>query len=109
MSRQARQRRRRRSRAGPARMLLIAGGVAVTALLIGVVAAVGYVLDVARSAPSLASLHPIVTGGSSQVFAADGTRLGYIQSDELRSPVSWEQIPAELKNATVAIEDQRFY
>jgi penicillin-binding protein 1A len=109
MSRQARQRRRRRSRAGPARLLLIAGGVAVTALLIGVVAAVGYVLDVARSAPSLGSLHPIVTGGSSQVFAADGTRLGYIQSDELRSPVSWEQIPAELKNATVAIEDQRFY
>ena len=109
MSRQARQRRRRHNRAGPARILLVGGGVIVTALIVGAIAAVAFVLDVARSAPSLASLHPIVTGGSSQVFAADGTRLGYIQSDELRSPVSWEQIPANLRNATVAIEDQRFY
>src|SRR6266566_1777401 len=109
MSRQARQRRRRRYRAGPTRILLVGGGVALTGLLVGVITAVGYVLDVSHSAPRLASLHPIVSGGSSQVFAADGTRLGYIQSDELRSPVSWEQIPADLRNATVAIEDQRFY
>ncbi len=43
------------------------------------------------------------------MFAADGTRLGFIQSDELRTPVGWSEIPADLKNATVAIEDQRFY
>ncbi len=43
------------------------------------------------------------------MFAADGTPLGYIQSDELRSPVGWSEIPGDLKNATVAIEDQRFY
>jgi len=48
-------------------------------------------------------------GGSSQVYAADGTRLGFIQSDQLRTPVSWSDIPANLRNATVAIEDQRFY
>ena len=109
MSLHARQRRRRHNRAGPARILLVGGGVVLAGLLVGVIAAVAYVLDIARSAPPLGSLHPIVTGGSSQVFAADGTRLGYIQSDELRSPVSWDQIPAELRNATVAIEDQRFY
>ena len=93
MSRQARQRRRRHNRAGPARILLVGGGVALAALLVGVIATVGYVLDVARSAPSLTSLHPSVSGGSSQVLASDGTRLGFIQSDELRSPVSWDQIP----------------
>src|SRR5256886_2958882 len=103
------QRRRSQIRAGPARILLVGGGVFLAGLLVGVIAAVAYVLDIARSAPPLGSLHPIVTGGSSQVFAADGTRLGYIQSDELRSPVSWDQIPAELRNATVAIEDQRSY
>ena len=43
------------------------------------------------------------------MFAANGTRLGFIQSDELRTPVSWSEIPTNLKNATVAIEDQRFY
>jgi penicillin-binding protein 1A len=109
MSRQARQRRRRHHRAGPARLILIGGGVAAVAILIGVVAAVGYVLNVADSAPAIGSLRPILTGGSSQVFAADGTRLGYIQSDVLRSPVSWGQMPEDLRNATVAIEDQRFY
>ena len=51
----------------------------------------------------------IVDGASSQVFAANGTRLGFIQSDELRSPIGWSEIPANLRNATVAIEDQRFY
>jgi penicillin-binding protein 1A len=79
------------------------------ALILGVMAAVGYVLSVARSAPAIRTLHPILGGGSSQVFAADGTRLGFIQSDELRTPVSWGEIPGDLKNATVAIEDQRFY
>jgi penicillin-binding protein 1A len=109
MSRQARQRRRRHNRAGPARIILIGGGVSAVAIIIAVIAAVGYVLNVAQSAPAIQSLRPILTGGSSQVFAADGTRLGYIQSDQLRSPVSWSEMPEDLKNATVAIEDQRFY
>ena len=109
MSRQARQRRRRHHRAGPARILLVGGGVLATMLVLGAIAAVGYVLHVAGTAPALASLHPILSDGSSQVFAADGTRLGFIQSDDLRSPVGWNEIPADLKNATVAIEDQRFY
>src|SRR5437763_2022644 len=109
MSRQARQRRLRRNRAGPARLLLIAGGVALVALVAGGIAAVGYVLDVKRSAPSLDSLHPRLQGGSSQVFAADGARLGYLPSDELRTPVGWSQMTEDLKLATVAIEDQRFY
>ncbi|HEY3865793.1 MAG TPA: transglycosylase domain-containing protein [Solirubrobacteraceae bacterium] len=109
MSRQARQRRRRHHRAGPARIFLIGGGVLATTLVLGAIAAVGYVLHVAGTAPALASLHPILSDGSSQVYAADGTRRGFIQSDDLRSPVGWSEIPAELKNATVAIEDQRFY
>jgi len=78
-------------------------------LVLGAIAAVGYVLHVAGTAPALATLHPILSNGSSQVFAADGTRLGFIQSDEVRSPVGWKEIPTNLKNATVAIEDQRFY
>jgi penicillin-binding protein 1A len=109
MSRQARQRRRRHHRAGPARLLLIGGGVIATSLAIGAIAAVAYVLHVADNAPKLASLHPLLGVGSSQVFAADGTRLGFIRANDLRSPVSWDEIPADLKNATVAIEDQRFY
>ena len=109
MSRQARQRRRRRNRSGPSRFVFIGlSGLAGT-LLIGALAAVGYVLSVAQSAPTLASLTPTLAGATSQVYAANGTRLGFIQSDVLRSPITSAQMPTDLRNATVAIEDQRFY
>ncbi len=109
MSRPARQRRHRHNRAGPTRILLVGGGVLATALILGAIAAVAYVLSVAQSAPAISSLRPLVGGGSSQVFASDGTRLGFIQADQLRSPISWSEIPTDLKDATIAIEDQRFY
>ena len=109
MSRQARQRRRRHHGGGGARFALIAGGTVLTAVIVAVIVAVAYVLNVAASATPPNRLHPLVTGGSSQVFASDGTRLGFIQSDELRTPVGWNAITTNLKNATVAIEDQRFY
>jgi penicillin-binding protein 1A len=90
-------------------MLLVGSAVLATTFVVGAIAAVGYVLHVVGTAPKLATLHPILSNGASQVFAADGTRLGFIQSDDVRSPVGWHEIPASLKNATVAIEDQRFY
>jgi penicillin-binding protein 1A len=102
-------RRRRHNRGGPARILLIGGGTLVVALILGALAAVGYVINVADEAPKLDKLHPILGGGSSQVYASDGARLGFIQADTLRTPVSWAEIPVALRDATVAIEDQRFY
>ncbi len=90
-------------------MLLVTFATIASVLVVGAIGAVGYVLSVAQSAPRLAALTPIVSGATSQVFAANGERLGYIQSDDLRSPISWAQMPADLRNATVAIEDQRFY
>ncbi len=109
MSRQARQRRRRHNRGGPTRILIFGFGTLALLLVVAAVGSVGYVISVAQSGPRLSALHTIVNGSSSQVFAADGTPLGYIQSDELRSPVSWTEMPKNLRNATVAIEDQRFY
>jgi penicillin-binding protein 1A len=109
MSRQARNRRRRHNHAGATRVLLVGGGVLVLALVIGAIAAVAYVMNVVQSAPALDKLHARLVGGTSAVFASDGTRLGFIQTDQLRTPVGWSEIPTDLKNATVAIEDQRFY
>ena len=68
-----------------------------------------WVLDVAADAPSLATCKPIDKGGNSAIYAADGSKLGVIASDEARTPVSIERIPKSLQLATVAIEDQRFY
>jgi penicillin-binding protein 1A len=109
MSRLARQRRLRRNRSGPARILLVGLALLGGLVAVGSIASIGYVLSVAKSTPALDQLRPVVSGGSSEVYAADGTRLGFIQSDELRSPVLWSAIPTYLKDATVAIEDQRFY
>jgi penicillin-binding protein 1A len=109
MSRQARKRRRRHGLGGGSRVLVIGGGVLTTAAIIGALAVVLYVVHVADSAPAIGKLRSILTGGSSQVYASDGTRLGFIQADELRTPIGWSAIPQDLKDATVAIEDQRFY
>ena len=89
--------------------MLVGAAAIATPLVVGTIAAVGYVVHVADSTPKLAALHPLLGVGSSQVFAADGSRLGFIQAEDLRSPVTWDEIPENLKNATIAIEDQRFY
>jgi penicillin-binding protein 1A len=68
-----------------------------------------YVLSVAAKAPPISELQPIEQGANSIVYAADGSRLGYIQSDEARTPIPISKIPQELQEATVAIEDERFY
>ena len=66
-------------------------------------------LDVAAKAPSLAACKPVDRGGNSTLYAADGSKLGCIASEEARAPVSIDRIPKSLQHATVAIEDQRFY
>jgi len=91
------------------RTLVIVGGVLAAALVIGVIAAVAIVVRTVQDTPDVNRLKPFIAGGSSQVYAADGSRLGFINADLLRSPVTWSQIPTSLKDATIAIEDQRFY
>lgn len=83
----------------------VLGAVAAIAAAVGV----GYVLVIMAGAPDLAELKPNDKGENSVIFAADGTRLGYVKSDEIRTPIPWEQMPQVLRDATVAIEDERFY
>ena len=78
-------------------------------LAVGVLGAGLWLLSVYESAPSLASLTPITNGTVSKVYAADGSLLGVIHSDKIRQPISSGRIPQDLKDATVAIEDRRFY
>jgi penicillin-binding protein 1A len=109
MSRRERQRRKRRNRSGPQRAILLALGLFCVVGLIGVASVVGWVISVANSAPPLDTRKPIELGATSRVYAADGTRLGFIQANELRTPVASTQIPQNIKNAVVAVEDRRFY
>src|SRR5205085_4786364 len=110
MSRRERQRRRHRNRASPVkRVVLMTAVVGICSVAVGVAGVAGWVVDVANSAPDISHLKPRDPGQISQVFAADGTRLGYIRSDVLRQEVTLKQIPRILTRATVAIEDRRFW
>ncbi|HEX6945382.1 MAG TPA: transglycosylase domain-containing protein, partial [Casimicrobiaceae bacterium] len=84
-------------------------GVLATGAVLAVLGAVGYVLHLASSAPELSELKPVDQGASSVVYAGDGTRLGFIQYDILRTPIAGGDIPQTMKDATVAIEDRRFW
>ena len=77
--------------------------------LMGGVSAVGYVVATAAGTPDLDELSAQDKGTSSVIFAADGSRLGYVQSDEIRTPILWRDMPRHLREATVAIEDERFF
>jgi penicillin-binding protein 1A len=58
---------------------------------------------------SLASLKPVSIGENSFVYAADGSPLGSIPAEQNRQPVALDQMSPLLAEATVAIEDKRFY
>jgi penicillin-binding protein 1A len=104
-----RNRRRHRRRGGARSKTLFVGVALLGALAAVAIGVASWVLDVAAKAPPLSDCRPIERGGNSILFAGDGSRLGYIASDEARTPVSVARVPEDLKYATVAIEDERFF
>src|SRR3954452_23405755 len=91
------------------RILFWAIGVPVGIVLVGAGAFVGYVLYLSWQTPSIDTLKPHPETENSVVFAADGTRLGFIPAAQLRQQIPSSSIPATLKQAIVAVEDRRFY
>lgn len=79
-------------------LMLVAGGIAVA-----------WAINIYNSAPPLSSLKPVQKGRSSAIYAADGSLIGFIRSENVRQPVSGKALPEDLKNATVAIEDKGFW
>jgi penicillin-binding protein 1A len=79
-------------------LVLIAGGIGAA-----------WALNVYNSAPPLSSLKPVQKGASSAIYAADGSLIGFIRSENVRQPLPAKSLPEVLKEATVAIEDKNFY
>ncbi|MGH2919035.1 MAG: transglycosylase domain-containing protein [Solirubrobacteraceae bacterium] len=109
MSARLERQRRRRRRGGAGRVIIVTVAVLFAAAIIAVLSAVGYVVGIANSAPDLKTLRPLDPGRNSIVYAADGKRLGIIQNDVLRTAITSSRIPKNIRDATVAIEDKRFY
>ena len=99
-------RRGRGARRNPALLVVL-----VPLLVVGValLSAIGYVIAIAADTPPLSELKPRDKGSTSIVYAADGSRLGYVRSDEIRTPVPWSDMPPAVRESTIAIEDERFY
>ena len=96
-------RQRRRRRAG----IVI---IVVAAAFVVVVTLVGFGAGAALSAScSLDSLRPVNIGANTFVYAADGSFLGSIPAERNREPVALRQMSGWLPEATVAVEDRRFY
>ena len=104
-----RNRRRLRRRGGVRSKFLFVGVAVLGVLAVGAIGVASWVLDVAAQAPPLSDCRPIDKGGNSILFAGDGSRLGYIASEEARTPVAIDRVPTDLEYATVAIEDERFF
>ncbi|GAC1315782.1 MAG: PBP1A family penicillin-binding protein [Thermoleophilaceae bacterium] len=109
MTHRQRQNRRRRSRPRFRHRFLLSVALLVAVGVIAGLSLVGYIVAIAASAPNINQLKPIDQGASSEIFAADGSSLGYVQSLVVRTPAHWADIPVNLRRATIAIEDKRFY
>jgi penicillin-binding protein 1A len=104
-----RERAKRRARARSRRRLVILAVLVV--VLAGIAALIGGAFTGASAALScdLSSLRPVTIGQNSFIYAADGSNLGSIPAERNRQPRSIEDISHWVPEATVAIEDRRFY
>jgi penicillin-binding protein 1A len=109
MTSRERQRRRRSRHSTSGRLVLIVFGAVFGMIAMVALAGVIVVAAIAQRVPALDKLVPITTGEASTVYYADGTQVGLLESTSLRQPISAAQMPRYLREATVAIEDQRFY
>ena len=107
--RRRRRDRRRRDRTQSRRFVLISVVAVVLGLMALLVAAAFTGAQAFRESCSLASLRPVSIGQNSFVYAANGTILGSIPAEKNRQPVALDQMSPLLAEATVAIEDRRFY
>jgi penicillin-binding protein 1A len=103
--------RRRRRKPPASRWHKFAIPIVVVGGLVAVVTGIGasWALSVYNSAPPLSSLQPVQKGRSSAIYAADGSLIGFIRSDNIRQPVPSHALPQTLKDATVAIEDKNYF
>src|SRR4051794_24151315 len=91
------------------RILFWAIGVPIALVVVVAGSFVAYVLYLSWQTPSIDKLHPRPESQNSIVYAANGTRLGFIPAAQLRQEVASSSIPAYMKQAIVAVEDRRFY
>ncbi len=67
------------------------------------------VLSFIEDLPDLEDFTPTENALTSKIYALDGSLIDTFHGEENRELVSYEQIPKNLINAVIAIEDERYY
>jgi penicillin-binding protein 1A len=101
--------RRRRERASRRRVFLLSALAVVVAVLVALAAAAFTGATAFRNSCDLDSLRPVTIGQNSFVYAADGSLLGAIPAEKNRQPLAFDEMSPWALEATVAIEDRRFW
>jgi len=109
MSRRERHRRRRHRSHPLRRALLIALAIVAAGLAAGAAVLAAWLVPIVDETPDIAELRPRPQPSVTAVYGADGSRLGFIAGDVLRDPLNGRGVPRVMKQATIAIEDRRFW
>ena len=62
-----------------------------------------------KDLPDIKDFSPVQNALTSKIYSADGKLIGTLHGEQNRELVSFDQIPKNLINAVVSIEDERFY
>ncbi len=104
--------RRNKSNAGKKRKFLWLKITALVVLLLAIILlgmAAGAIYALSRNLPSLESMQKNPTAVNTRIYDQHGVLIAELHGAENRTLVSSQQIPEVMKQATVAVEDQRFY
>ena len=112
-SEELRRRQRQRQQARPKRRKRVWLRVTVIVLLLAFVAAialgVGAIVAVSRTLPSLDDLERKPNALNTTIYDRHGNKIAELHGDQNRVQVGSGKIPDIMKQATVAVEDERFY
>jgi 1A family penicillin-binding protein len=104
--------RRNKSNAKKKRKFLWLKVTALVVLLLAIILlgmAAGAIYALSRNLPSLESMQKNPTAVNTRIYDQHGVLIAELHGAENRTLVSSQQIPEVMKQATVAVEDQRFY
>jgi penicillin-binding protein 1A len=91
------------------RWLVLGGFLVVVLVVVAVVALGGSFLDLAKGTPALASLEQRIPAQTTMIYDSRGRLIAQLHGAVNRVIVPSSRLPVFLKEATVAVEDKRFY
>jgi penicillin-binding protein 1A len=104
-----RQRKRRRAKPSRARWIWLAVFLLVLLLIIVAAGLAGTIFALSRNLPNLESAERMRLAQNSVIYDRNGRQIAVLHGAMNRQVVASSRIPQVMKDATVAIEDKRFY